>query len=83
MGFAVDLQAVKCAGNPLRHRYPLKSPEAIATGILSISKLVQTNSANAGKPFTERPVRVEFQFRQELGSEISRCNVAAMHMTQV
>jgi hypothetical protein len=28
-------------------------------------------------------VRVEFQFRQELGSEISRCNVSATYMTEV
>jgi hypothetical protein len=29
------------------------------------------------------PVCVEFQFRRELGSEISRGNVAAKYMTQV
>jgi hypothetical protein len=35
------------------------------------------------EPSPVRRVRVEFQFRQELGSEISRCNVAARYMTQV
>ena len=29
------------------------------------------------------PVCVEFQFRRQLGSEISLCNVAARNMTQV
>src|ERR1700687_667866 len=28
------------------------------------------------------PVRVEFQFRQELESETNRCNVSATYMTQ-
>jgi hypothetical protein len=27
-------------------------------------------------------VRVEFQFRQQMGCEISHCNVAARHMTE-
>jgi hypothetical protein len=29
------------------------------------------------------PVRVEFEFRRQLGSEISRCNVASSYMIQV
>ena len=29
------------------------------------------------------PVRVEFQFRQQLESEIGRCNVASRYMIQV
>jgi len=31
----------------------------------------------------DSPVCVEFQFRRQLGSEISRCNVGAKNMNQV
>jgi hypothetical protein len=30
----------------------------------------------------QAPVRVEFQFRQQMGCEIRHCNVAARHMTE-
>ena len=36
-----------------------------------------------GRNFITDPVCVEFQFRRQLGSEISLCNVAARNMTQV
>lgn len=36
-----------------------------------------------GRPQLFLPVRIEFQFRRQLESEISRCNVAAKYMTQV
>ena len=41
------------------------------------------NSKDALKRTPGERVRVEFQFRRGLGSEISRCNVFARHMTQV